>query len=133
MRLTNRILSDRSTFSSQRHLHFELRPEAQEKNGIGSAYFDIGAELPDFSSLTKSKQVLQGLKQGKLDFNYPEIKAIFQDLPSLFWTAQWQMMRKQKYWPRNASLQIKIWVEQVPQWQNRICLSTRKTPCSFPC
>jgi choline dehydrogenase-like flavoprotein len=130
--LTNRVLSDRYTFSTQRHLHFELRPEAQEKSGIGSAYFDVGAELLDQSALTKAKHLVEELKRGKLDFMFVDLKAILQDSPSLFWTAQWQWIRKQKYWPPNAVLQIKVWVEQLPQWQNRICLSDHKDALRLP-
>ncbi|NPC57476.1 GMC oxidoreductase [Caenimonas soli] len=130
--LTNLILSDRYIFSTQRHLHFELRAEAQEKSGIGSAYFDVGAELLDDSALTKAKHVVQGLKRGKLDFTFVDLKAILEDSPSLFSTAQWQWTRKQKYWPPNAVLQIKIWVEQLPRWQNRICLSDHKDALQLP-
>ena len=131
-RLTNRTLSDRSTFSSQRHLHFELRPEIQEKNGIASAYCDLWAELPEASSLTKSKQFLLGIKRGKLDLEYDELKALFQDFPSLYWTAHWQWMLRQKYWPPNAALQLNIWVEQMPLWQNRLCLSDQKDALQLP-
>jgi hypothetical protein len=45
---------------------------------------------------------------------------IIKDSPSLFWTAQWKSVRKQKYWPSNACLPIEIRVEQLPQWSNRI-------------
>ena len=130
--LTNQALSDRSTLNSLRHLHFELRPEIQKENGIGSAYFDVGPVLPDSSSLTKAKQVAQGLKRGKVNFGYADLKAILQDSPSLFWTAQWGWMRKQKYWPSNANVQLKIWVEQLPHWQNRICLSDQKDTLQLP-
>jgi choline dehydrogenase-like flavoprotein len=130
--LTNLILSDRYTFSTQRHLHFELRSEAQEKSGMGSAYFDVGAELLEDSALTKAKHLVQALKRGQLDSTLVDLKDILQDSPSLFWTAQWQWIRKQKYWPPNAVLQIKIWVEQLPQWQNRICLSDHKDALQLP-
>jgi len=130
--LTNRTLSDRSTFSAQRHLHFELRPEIQEKNGIGSAYCDLWAELPEDSSLTKSKQILAGIKQRRLGFDLQGFKAIVKDSPSLFRTAEWQWLKKQKYWPANASLQMNMWVEQLPQWQNRLCLSEQKDPLQLP-
>jgi hypothetical protein len=129
---TNLCLSDRSTLSSLRHLHFELRSEVQEEQGIGSAYFDIGCEQSYLSSLTKCNKVLQGLKRGKLDFNFQDAWAIIQDSPSLFWTAQWQWMRKQKYWPPDSNLQIKVWVEQLPLWQNRICLSDRLDGLQIP-
>jgi choline dehydrogenase-like flavoprotein len=129
---TNLILSDRTTLSGQRHLHFELRAGAQKESGIGSAYFDVGAEVPEDSALTKVRRIVQGLKRGGRRLELGDVKTILQDSPSLFWTAQWGWMRKQKYWPRNFDLQIKIWVEQLPQWQNRICLSDKNDALQLP-
>jgi choline dehydrogenase-like flavoprotein len=130
--LANQALADRSTLNSLRHLHFELRAEVQEAAAIPSAYFDMGVELSDFSALKKAKQILQGLKRGKLDFNSSDVGAILQDFPSLIRTVEWQYLRKQKYWPGNANLQIKLWVEQLPQWQNRICLSEKRDALNLP-
>jgi choline dehydrogenase-like flavoprotein len=131
-KVTNRMLSDRSTLRSLRHLHFELRPEVQEKNSIASAYFDVAAELPDSSALKQAKHVLHGLKRGKLAFSYGDINDFLRDSPSLFWTAQWKGMRKQKYWPPNANLSLKIWVEQCPQWGNRLSLSDQEDALHLP-
>jgi choline dehydrogenase-like flavoprotein len=130
--LTNLALSDRYTFGATRHLHFELRPEVQNAHGIGSAYFDIGAQLPDSSALTTTKRVIQGLKRGKPIICYQDINDIIKDSPSLFWTAQWKSVRKQKYWPSNACLPIEIRVEQLPQWSNRISLSDQKDALGVP-
>jgi nucleoside-diphosphate-sugar epimerase/choline dehydrogenase-like flavoprotein len=130
--LTNRMLNDRIWLKSQRHLHFELRPEAQQKHGIGSAYFEIGSGLPDSSALTKTKQVMQQLKRGQMAVNYQDIRAILQDSPSLFWAAQWRLMRKQYYWPANANLHIFIRIEQLPHWHNRIALSDQKDALHLP-
>ena len=88
--------------------------------------------LPEDSSLTKSKQILAGIKQRRLGFDLQGFKAIVKDSPSLFRTAEWQWLKKQKSWPANASLQMNMWVEQLPQWQNRLCLSEQKDPCNFP-
>jgi choline dehydrogenase-like flavoprotein len=41
-------------------------------------------------------------------------------------------MRKQKYWPSNVDLQLKIWIEQLPRWQNRICLSDQTDDLQVP-
>jgi len=131
--LTNRILNDRTWLKSQRHLHFELRPEVQKKDGIGSAYFEIGRELPDSSALTKTRQVMQRLKSGRIAaVSYQDIRAILQDSPSLFWAAQWRWMRRQYYWPPNANLHIFIRIEQLPHWHNRICLSDQKDALHLP-
>jgi nucleoside-diphosphate-sugar epimerase len=130
--LTNRALNDRIGLKSLRHLHFELRPEVQEKHGIGSAYFEIGSELPDSSALTKAKQVMQHLKRGQVAASYQDIGAILQDSPSLFWAAQWRWMRKHYYWPPNANLHIFIRTEQLPHWHNRICLSDEEDALHLP-
>jgi choline dehydrogenase-like flavoprotein len=130
--LTNRILNDRIRPHSERHLHFELRPEVQKEHGIGSAYFEIGAEYPDSSALTKAKEVIQRLKRGQLAIPYQDIQAILKDSPSLFRTTQWKWMRKQNYWPPNVGLHIFIRIEQLPQWHNRISLSDQKGALQLP-
>jgi choline dehydrogenase-like flavoprotein len=130
--LANRILNDRIRSNSQRHLHFELRPEVQKKHGIGSAYFEIGSNLPESSALIKAKEVAQRLKRGQVALSYRDIWTILQDSPSLFWAAQWRWMRKQYYWPSNADLHVFIRVEQLPQWHNRISLSDQKDDLHLP-
>ncbi len=131
--LTNRILNDRIWSKSLRHLHFELRPEVQRKHRIGSAYFEIErSELPDSSALTRAKQVMQRLEHGHVTVSYQDIRTMVQDSPSLFRAAQWRWMRKQYYWPTNASLHIFIRIEQLPQWHNRICLSDQKDALHLP-
>jgi choline dehydrogenase-like flavoprotein len=130
--LTNLALSDRYTFSTQRHLHFELRSAAQERGGIGSAFFDVGVELTDDSALARAKHVAHGLRRGRPDFTFADFMAIAEDSPSLLSTAYWRWTLKQKYWPPDATQQIKIWVEQLPQWQNRICLSDHKDALQLP-
>ena len=130
--LTNRTLSDRATLGGDRHLHFELRPEVQEKMGVGSAFFDFGAELTEDSSLVKAKQILQGLKRHELDFDARDVELLVKDSPSLFWKAQWALMRKQHYWPPNAQVRIKIWIEQLPLAQSRISLSEQNDALQVP-
>jgi len=130
--LTNRMLSDRFPLNSARHLHFELRPGVQEENKVASAYFDIAAELPDSSGLTQARLLLRNLKNGHLAATSRNLSACVRDLPSLFWTAQWRALRKQKYWPPNAHLSLKIWVEQLPQWNNRLSLSTSEDSLHLP-
>jgi choline dehydrogenase-like flavoprotein len=130
--LANLALSDRYTFGALRQLHFELRPEVQNAHGIASAYFGTSVELPDSSALSKAKYVVQGFRRGNLRISCRDMNAIIKDSPSLLRTAQWRSVRKQKYWPSNASLTIEIRVEQLPQWQNRICLSDQKDALGVP-
>jgi choline dehydrogenase-like flavoprotein len=129
--LTNRILNDRIRPHSVRHLHFELRPEVQREHGVGSAYFEIGAEYPDSSALIKAKEVVQRLKRGQM-MSYQDIQAILEDAPSLLRATQWKWLRKQYYWPPNVGLHVFIRIEQLPQWHNRITLSDRKDALQLP-
>jgi choline dehydrogenase-like flavoprotein len=129
---TNRMLNDRSILGSQRHLHFELSGEVQEKYGVGSAYLDAGAELPESSALLKAKKVAQSLKRCRLDFGMADIQELLADSPSLLHTAQWQWLRQQKYWPKNATIKLKLWAEQTPQWQNRVSLSHQHDALGMP-
>ncbi len=130
--IVNQTFSDRSPLDSWRHLHFELRSEIQKENGVSSAYFDIGASLPDSSALTKAKQAVQGFKQKRLAWSMRDAGEFLRDSPSLFQTWQWQSMRKQKYWPANASLSLKVWVEQCPRANNRLSLSDDDDPLGVP-
>jgi choline dehydrogenase-like flavoprotein len=130
--LTNRTLSDRSTFTSIRHVHFELRPGVQQENKIASAYFDIAAELPDSSALTQAKTFVRNIKKGNLAAGAENLSGCVRDLPSLFWTAQWKSLRKQKYWPPDANLSLKIWIEQLPKWSNRLSLSNQEDSLHLP-
>ena len=68
---------------------------------------------------------MDGLRQGKLNMDHRGLRVLLKDSPSLFRAAQWQWLRSQKYWPGYAELSLKIWVEQLPRWQNQISLSDR--------
>jgi choline dehydrogenase-like flavoprotein len=130
--LTNQMFSDRLTLNSLRHLHFELHPRVQEDNKVASAYFDVGAELPDSSSLTQARMLLLNLKSGRLAPSARNLSGCVRDLPSLVRTAQWQGLRKQKYWPAYAELTLKIWVEQLPKWNHRLSLSNHEDSLRLP-
>jgi choline dehydrogenase-like flavoprotein len=130
--LVSRILNDRIRSNSQRHLHFELRPEVQREHGIGSAYFEIGADFPDSCAVVKAKHVVQHLKHGQVALGCQDMRAVLQDWPSLFWAAQWKWIRRQYYWPSDVNLHIVIRVEQLPKWHNRISLSDQKDALHLP-
>ena len=130
--LTNLALSDRYTFGALRHLHFELRPEVQKADRIASAYFDTNAEHSDSSALSKAKHLVHGVRHGKQIISYRDINTILKASPTLLSTAQWKSVRKHKYWPRDVNLSIEIRVEQLPLWQNRICLSDQKDSLGVP-
>jgi choline dehydrogenase-like flavoprotein len=129
---TNLALSDRSTFDAGRHLHFELRPDIQATQAVGSAYFDFGAEVPESSGLSQARELVKGLRSRPMHVDGQRLVGVLRDWPSLFWTVQWKLMRKQKYWPEQTRLGLKIWIEQLPQWGNRLELSEQVDAMNIP-
>lgn len=121
--LTNRMLADRWRLGADRHLHFELRPEVQAAHGIGSAYFDVGVEMPAHSALSQARLAVSATREKRPSSAARHGGAALADLPTLVQTVRWSLVDKQKYWPPYAHAQIKIWVEQLPRLDSRLTLS----------
>jgi choline dehydrogenase-like flavoprotein len=122
---TNRMLADRWLLGSDRHLHLELRPEVQREHRIGSAYVDVGVEVPDDSALVQTTLAIAALRKANLREAIARSFSVLPDAGTLVSTAYWHLRRKAKYWPVDADVQLKIWIEQLPAWQNRISLSDK--------
>ncbi len=122
-RHANRMLADRWPLGADRHLHFELRPEVQEAQRIGSAYADIGVEVPDSSALTQTRKVINALRERDASAALAHALRAAADVPTLLHTAHWHFLHRQKYWPESATAKLKIWIEQLPQWDNQVFLS----------
>lgn len=122
---TNLALSDRWPLGGGRHLHFELRPEVQRALGIGSAYFDFSMEVPPESALSRARQAVQAGRRMQWGRALCAAAGTLPDMGSLVRTAQWSLFDKQKYWPANGLVQLKIWIEQLPHRSNRIVLSNQ--------
>ena len=120
---TNLALSDRWPLGGGRHLHFELRPAVQRELGIGSSYCDVSFEVPPESALSKARLAVQAGRRRQFGRAIGAAVATLPDMSSLLRTAQWSVFDKQKFWPRNGRVELKIWVEQLPHWKNRIVLS----------
>ena len=122
----NRMLADRWLLGADRHLHVELRPEVQRAHAIGSAYFDVGVEVPSDSSLTQARLALRAARERRPRSLLRHARGALDDLPTLARTAQWRLLQKQKYWPPYATAQIKVWIEQAPRRDNRLTLSAER-------
>jgi len=128
----NQMLADRWPLGADRHLHFELRPEVQERERVASAYFDFSLEVPESSALTQTRLALAALRARELPALALHTARALPDLNSLLWTAHWHYVGKQKYWPRNGLSEAKIWIEQLPAYGNRIQLSERCDALGLP-
>lgn len=121
----NRMLADRWPLGAGRHLHLELRPEIQEAERIGSAYVDAGVEVPDSSALTQARRAITAIRQRDPRAALSHTLRATADAPTLLRTAHWHFLRRQKYWPDSATVTLRIWIEQLPHWDNQISLSER--------
>jgi choline dehydrogenase-like flavoprotein len=128
----NWALADRIVDGSGRHLHFELRPELQEAYGVGSAYFDIVATRPAGTGVERVKALVRAVKSRAPARAPRELLGIGPELPALFRTAQWEWRHKTKHWSPDTELKIEIRMEQLPRWENRICLSDKVDRLGVP-
>jgi choline dehydrogenase-like flavoprotein len=123
---TNRAFADRWRLGADRHLHLELRPEVQREFRIASAYADFGVLVPDESALTQTRLAVRAARQKKPVTALAHGLSALPDAATLLQTARWQAFDKLKYWPSNATVQLKLWIEQLPHWNNRIALAHRE-------
>jgi choline dehydrogenase-like flavoprotein len=123
---TNRAFADRWLLGSDRHLHLELRPEVQREFRIGSAYADFGVSVPDDSALTQARLAIQAVRERRPAMAFAHGLSALPDALTLLHTARWQAFDKLKYWPANATVQMKVWIEQRPHWSNRLSLADRE-------
>jgi choline dehydrogenase-like flavoprotein len=120
---TNTALADRWPLGADRHLHFELRPSVQRELGIASTYFDFGLEVPPQSALAQARRALQAGRKRQWGRAVRAALGAVPDSASLVRTAHWSLRARQKFWPGDGVVAMKVWVEQLPHWQNRIGLS----------
>jgi hypothetical protein len=122
-RRTNRAVADRWVLRTNRHLHFELKPPAQQAGRVGSAYFDFSVEVPETSAPTQARLAVQAWKSGRFSAVFKSAMSALVDLPTLVNTVLWRYLAKLKYWPTSSTVQLTIRIEQLPHWSNRIVLS----------
>jgi choline dehydrogenase-like flavoprotein len=123
---TNRAFADRWLLGSDRHLHLELRPELQREFRIGSAYADFSVSVPEDSALTQARLAIQAARERKPASALVHGLSALPDAATLLHTARWQAFDKLKYWPSNATVRMKLWIEQRPHSRNRITLVDRE-------
>lgn len=122
---TNRTLADRWPLGTERHLHFELRPKVQRELGIASTYFDLGLLMPPASSLSLAREALNSARRRRFGRAISASAGVLRDVPALLQTARWSAIDRQKFWPPDGIATIRIWIEQLPHWRNRIVLSDK--------
>jgi choline dehydrogenase-like flavoprotein len=129
---TNRLLGYRLIGSTQRRIHFELTPAAQEADAVASAYLDIRMSFPQASPFFALRGVARSL-QGR-GSSREERQALWAllDIGLLARAGYWRCRYGQLYLPADVALFADLRVEQVPQWQNRLTLSQRRDAFGVP-
>ena len=118
--------------STRRNLHMELTPQAQQADGVASAFVQVLMEPPADSALNVIKNFLRGLQKGEINLSLRDGLRLAIDSGQLFRMAYWRWARGQLFLPPDLRLILSIWAEQVPNRENRITLSNRKDRLGSP-
>lgn len=127
----NRVAGFRFVGKTMRSVRFELSPEAQRKNSVGSAFGHISfrAERPGgFDALRSTLRTIQ--RRG-----YPspgQIALMLQDAPYLSRALLWRVAHQQLYWPTPAAYELHVAAEQLPQAANKISLADARDRFGMP-
>lgn len=120
--LTNHMFSYRYVGGVRRDLHLELSSQAQQRDGVSSAYVYVSMDLAN-SKLGAIKNIAQGMQQRKIEFH--QVKEAAQDFKLIFAGAFWRMRHRQLYVPGDIKFRLMSSIEQLPDMQNRIRLSEK--------
>lgn len=121
----NRTLADRVVASTKRHLHGELTIAAQRAHAVASAYFDIDPHFSDASAIIAARAAFDSLRRRSPSQSAGHLAHVLAGLPSLARATFWKMVHGQQYWPAETDVRLKIWIEQLPRYNNRLMLGDR--------
>lgn len=118
--------------NTRRSLHFELTAAAQKKQATASAFAHVTMTIPETSPLNVIKKTLRGFQRGTLELTKTDIVNIAKSPLSIANGAIWRFGKNQLYFPEDIELQFNVWIEQLPDWKNRISLSDKTDPLGSP-
>ncbi|MHA0337038.1 GMC oxidoreductase [Sphingomonas aquatilis] len=121
----NHTLADRVITGTKRHLHGELTITAQRKHAAASAYFDIDPHFSDTSAIIAARAAFDSLRRHRPGQTAGHLAHVLVGLPSLGRATFWKMAHGQQYWPTGTDVRLKIWIEQLPRYDNRLMLGER--------
>lgn len=128
-KLSNDLLGYRFHRSIRRSLHLELSPEAQSRNGVGSAFAYVSMDLQS-SALGAVKKIARQWQQGGI--NARELAGLSRHGDVIARSLYWRYFRRRLYVPPSVDFHIEICAEQVPHWDNSITLSDRTDRLGVP-
>ncbi len=129
---TNRVFGYYFIGSTRRSQHLELSPAAQAASGVASGFAHVTMAPRASSPMLVLKKLLRGMQNGRPKLNSAELKQLLANPQALLQGAYWRFVRKQLFWPADTDLQLNVWIEQLPCWENRIVLSDERDALGVP-
>jgi choline dehydrogenase-like flavoprotein len=123
---TNKLFGYHFVGLGRRYLYLELTQAIQEADKVASAYAEVALDLPANSALAIAKKVLRSIQKRQLTVTMPDASHLTGEFLYLVRGAYWYMARRQMLMAPDTGLKLEITAEQVPDWSNRITLSSRR-------
>lgn len=127
--LSNQIFGYRFARSTRRDLHWETTAAAQREDAVCSAFAYVTMNL-DESPLGTLKRLAQGVQ--RRDIAFADVLRVSRQAPLVAQAAYWRLRRHQLFVPADVGFNLQVWIEQLPQWKNRIRLAATQDRLSMP-
>jgi choline dehydrogenase-like flavoprotein len=116
---------------TMRSVRFELSPQAQAQDGVGSAFCHVSFTTQRPSGFEALRDLLRGWQQsGRLR---PGLAvAALRDAPYLIQAAYWRYAKRRLLWPKPARYHLHLVAEQLPDRRNRISLAEKLDGFGLP-
>jgi choline dehydrogenase-like flavoprotein len=112
--------------SSMRSVRYELRPAARQREQLPASSLHIAVITDDRGGFAGLREVLRKIQRGNVP-NFDEVTSLASDLPWLARAIWWRFARQRLLSPASATLELQQVIEQVPNSENRISLSSTRT------
>jgi choline dehydrogenase-like flavoprotein len=130
--LANCILGYHFIGSTRRSLHIEMSPAVQQAEQVASGFAQILMSVPETSPLHSIKKVFRGFQRGEFTLDRQDVLRVLRDPMSILHGTFWRYIRNQLHWPGNITLDLHVWIEQLPHWKNQITLSEKRDRLGVP-
>ena len=128
--LSNELFGYHYLDATRRSLHLDLTPQAQQEDGVTSAFVYAAMDLSRNDGLARIKRVARGVQSRQQ--RLADAVGLFGDIGLLARTAYWRLWRQQIYMPANVPLRIQVAIEQMPDRDNRIALAPERDRLGLP-
>jgi choline dehydrogenase-like flavoprotein len=121
--LLNRMAGFRFLGSTMRSLRYELSPEAQKRECVGSGFAHISFKTHKKTGFDVLRELMRSRQRGE-QIQLGLISDALRDLPYMLRLGFWRFVHRQLLWPVPAAYELHFVAEQVPRAENCIGLSS---------